>query len=78
MTAIKAGVKRDLVVTKLSPGEVLNICFEVSQGGEGGGSGIRDEREMKRREGKEGKGREGMGSEKKGREDDVISQSNDT
>ena len=48
------------MVTKLSPGEVLNICFEVSQGG--GGSGIRDEREMKRREGKEGKGRDGKGT----------------
>ena len=65
------------MVTKLSPGEVLNICFEVSQGG-GGGSGIRDEREMKRREGKEGKGREKKGREGKGREGDVISQSNDT
>ena len=24
-------MKRDLVVTKGTPGEVLNICFEVSQ-----------------------------------------------
>ena len=32
ITAIKAGVKRDLVVNKGTPGEVLNICFEVSEG----------------------------------------------
>ena len=31
ITAIKAGVKRDLVVNKGTPGEVLNICFEVSE-----------------------------------------------
>ena len=27
--AVASGVKKDLVLTKMTPGEVLNICFEV-------------------------------------------------